>query len=323
MSVEVCLFPGQGLAAGDIIGFYSKLEGIDSQVTSRKIAQAQEALNRVHGSSEFNVPGSLTDPASSSFKKTSFVQPVIYALSMTAYELSRAHHLLDPALVAGHSLGEYAAITAAGVITYGEGLDLVTNRGFFMQGACDKNPSTLVLLMGASLETAEKVCSQSARGVCPEGSAQTALINAPDMIVVGCAEKSAPTVEQLAKLAGAKKTLSLNTAGAFHTLYMQEAADNLAKLLSAYSLQKVKIPVVANLSGAIIEEGSTYSTANLVQSMTEPIQWSHTIFTLRLVADRFIEVGPGNSLQILNGRNGVPRGQTTNVLNCFLPQLVR
>lgn len=321
MNIEACLFPGQGLPADDIIGFHSKLKGIDPQITSRKIAQAQEALNKVHGSSEFNVLGLFADPASPSFKKTSFVQPVIYALSMTAYDLARDHHLLNPAVVAGHSLGEYAAITAAGAITYEEGLDLVTHRGLFMQDACDKNPSTLVLLMGASLETAEKVCSQSGRGVCPEGSAQTALINAPDMIVVGCAEKSVPAVEQLAKLAGAKKTLSLNTAGAFHTLYMQEAADNLAKLLSAYYLQEIKIPVVANLSGAIIEEGK-YPAANLVNSMTKPVQWSHTAFTLRLIADKFIEAGPGNSLQVLNGRNGISKEQTANVLDCFVSQLV-
>lgn len=322
MSVEACLFPGQGLAAGDITGFYSKLEGIDPQVTLRKVAQAQEALNIVHGSSEFNVLGSLADPVSPSFRKTSFVQPVIYALSMTAYEVARAHHLLNPAMVAGHSLGECSAITAAGAITYEEGLHLVARRGLFMQEAYDKNPSTLVLLMGASLEAAEKICSQSTRGICPAGSAEIALINAPDMMVVGCAEKSAPTVEQLAKLAGAKKTLSLKTAGAFHTSYMKEAAENLSKLLSGYSLQEVQIPVVANLSGAIIERGK-YPVTSLVKSMTEPVQWSHTIFILRLVADRFIEVGPGNSLQILNGRNGVPREQTTNVLNCFLPQLVR
>lgn len=321
MTIEACLFPGQGLPAADIIGFYSKLGGIDPQVTSRKIAQAQEALNRVHGVSEFNVLDSLADPASPSFKKTSFVQPVIYALSMTAYDLAREHHFLNPAVVAGHSLGEYAAITAAGVITYEEGLDLVTNRGLFMQGACDKNPSTLVLLMGVSLETAEKICLQSAKGVCPEGSAQTALINAPDIIAVGCAEKSASTVEQMAKLAGAKKTLSLNTAGAFHTKYMEEAAERMLDLLDKYSLGMIQIPIVANLSGAILES-DTYSASNLVRSMTRPVQWSHTVFTLRLIADKFIEVGPGNSLQVLNGRNGISKEQTANVLDCFVSQLV-
>lgn len=325
MMIEACLFPGQGLPAADIIGFYSKLGGIDPQVTSRKIAQAQEALNRVHGSSEFNVLDSLADPSSPSFKKTAFVQPVTYALSMTAYDLAKEHRLLNPAVVAGQSLGEYSAITAAGVVNEEEGVDLVAHRGHYMQDVYDGDHSTLMVFMDIPLETVQAICSESAKPkVCPEGPAEIAIYSAPNIFVVGCAEKSVPVIEKIAEQVEVpkKRLRLLETAGAFHTTYERGAAGKLKERLSAYSFQRVQIPVVANLSGAIIEEDSTYSTANLVQSMTEPIQWSHTIFTLRLVADRFIEVGPGNSLQILNGRNGVPREQTTNVLNCFIPQLV-
>ncbi len=321
MIKEVWLFPGQGLPAADIVSFYGQLDRIDPQFTSRRLAQAQEVLNRVHGSSAFDVLSSLNNVDSASFSRTAFIQPVTYALSTTVYQMAKTRGAADPYIVAGLSVGEYAAITAAGVIEYEEGLEIVTNRGQFTQDAYDKNPSTLALLMGTSPGTAAKICSQSTRGVCPDGAAEIAIFSTPDMVVVGCAEKSVPIVEQLAKNAGVGRARSLHTPGAFHTSYMEDAARKLAELLQKYPLGEVQIPVIANLSAAIIESG-IYSAANLVGSMTEPVQWARTIFTLKyLQADKFMEVGPGNSLQILNRRNNVA-GQTSNVLDCFIPQLV-
>src|SRR3989338_4066130 len=171
MTKEACLFPGQGLSAADMVTFYNRLINMDPKFTARRIAETQEALNRVHGSSAFNVLSSFTNMTSPSFKSTAFIQPVTYALSTTAYEAARVHGITSPGFVAGLSVGEYAAITAAGVIDYEVGLDIVTNRGKFTQDVYNKTPSALVLLMGTSLETATKICSQSKRGVCPEGAA--------------------------------------------------------------------------------------------------------------------------------------------------------
>ncbi|MFH0937105.1 MAG: ACP S-malonyltransferase [Candidatus Daviesbacteria bacterium] len=305
MSKEALLFPGQGLSSKDIIGFYTKLNSLDPSSIGRRILQVQEALNKVHGTSEFDVMYTLGDESSSNYQKTAFIQPVIYALSIAAYELSKDK--LHPFFVLGHSLGEYSAITASGVIELEEGLEMVTYRGFFMQDAGNRNNCRLVSLQGIGIEQAIKLRES--------GLLEIALINGPELIVVGCVESNIPLVEEMARAAGAKRTVILQTSGAFHTSHMQEVVVKLEQIFLRYKFGEVKIPVIANIDGEIVESG-VYPKGNLLKSLTNPVQWAKSQNKLKQIGvDEFIEVGPGNSLQSLARLNGIPKEQIKSVLD--------
>lgn len=311
MPKEALLFPGQGVLPKDIIGSYNKICDLNLSITQRRISQVQGALNKIHGTSEFDIINALQDETSPQFQKTAFVQPVVYALSIASYELARER--LHPAFVAGHSLGEYSAITAACVISPEEGADIVTYRGAFMQEAGDHHKSRLVNIVGLTMEQIEKICELKN----PEGipMVEIALINGPVLTVVGCKESNVPLVEELAKSAGAKRTLTLQTSGAFHTLYMQEVVAKLAQVFSRYNFGKVQTPVVANIDGEAVESG-VYPVDNLLRSLTNPVQWTRSLDTLRQKGvEEFIEVGPGSSLQSLVRLNGIPREQIKSVFD--------
>lgn len=305
MSKEALLFPGQGLSPKDIIEFYTKLNSLDPNSIGKRISQAQEALNKIHGTLEFDIIHTLRNKSSSEFQKTAFIQPVVYVLSIAAYELSK--YKLHPSFVAGHSLGEYSAITASGVIEPEEGLEIVTYRGSFMQDAGNRNNCKLVSLQGIKIEQAIKICES--------GLSEIALINGPELVVVGCDKSNIPLIEEMAKAAGAKRTITLQTSGAFHTSYMQEVVTKLEQIFSRYKFRKVQIPVIANIDGEIVESG-VYPIDNLLKSLTNPVQWAKSQNKLKQIGvDEFIEVGPSNSLQSLARLNGIPKDQFKSVLD--------
>lgn len=304
MPKEAVLFPGQGLSPQEIIGFFNKLDNLNSDIVRRQLSLAQDVINQVHGSLEFSLLSSLADEKSPSFERTAFVQPLVYSLSVISYEITHQ----NPDFVAGHSLGEYAAITVAEVVEGEEGINLVVHRGKFMQEACDQTPSRLVSVQGLTLEAIQNILQQD-----DTRFAEVALINTPDIIVVGCAAELVPEVEQLTKSAGASKTTRLNTAGAFHTSFM---ADVVAKLeLVMPQFKQPKIPLVPNLTGELVEDGQ-FSKDLLLKALTNPVQWAKGLYTLRTSGvQNFYEAGPGRSLKSLNRLNGFSRDQTRNVVN--------
>ncbi len=234
------LFPGQGLRPQDICFYYQLLTDINPELTKQYLSLAQQALEKVQGSSSFKIETALQDEDSEYFQNTSFVQPVVYTLSVLTYEIIRprpglraAYEIIRPGLrnrniipkvMAGHSLGEYSALTAAGVVPFAQGIEIVSFRGRVMQEACDETPSKLVSIRGLTEDEVRQ-------GVCKETLAMIALINAPKLIVVGCATEDLPTIEQRAEEAGGQRVQRLDTAGAFHTLFMQRAASELEQFL--------------------------------------------------------------------------------------------
>lgn len=305
MAKEAVLFPGQGLSAQEIIGFYEKLQkSVDVNLLKKHLSLTQEIMDRVHGRSEFSILSSLADETSPSFGQTAFVQPTIYSLSVISYQLSDQR----PDFVSGHSLGEYSAMTAAAAIEVVEGIELVVYRGKFMQEVCDGTPSRLISLQGLTEETVKGICRQDGVAI-----AEVALINALDLIVVGCAAESVHDVEDRAKAAGASKATLLNTAGAFHTSFMADAAKKLETVMPI--LRQPKIPFVANLTGELVENGQ-FSGDFLIRSMTNPVQWAKELKTLEtLGVQTFCEIGPGRSLASLNRLNGFSKDQTRNILD--------
>ncbi|MBI4057956.1 ACP S-malonyltransferase [Candidatus Microgenomates bacterium] len=305
-------FPGQGLPPGDICSYYELLTGLNPELTKQYLSLAQQALEKVQGSSTFNIETALQDETSEAFQKTSFVQPLVYTLSVLTYEIIRPRlgdRNIVPKVMAGHSLGEYSALTAAGVILVEKGVEIVSFRGMVMQQACDETPSKLISIRGwTEAEVRQQICSQS--------QAEIALINAPNLIVVGCSAEQVPTIEQLAKERGGQRITVLDTAGAFHTLFMQRAASELEQFLVKYSFANPDYPIVANLTGDISESGASLRN-HLVEGMVNPVRWAGSLATIKEMVKIFVESGPGTSLTRLNVLNGIPEEQTVNI-NHFL-----
>lgn len=296
---EAVLFPGQGVAAGDIISYYEKLKAVDEDLVNRRISLAQDSVNNVYGKKEFDLVSALADPASPAFSETRFVQPVVYTLSTLAYDLSK----ITPDIVAGHSLGEYAALTAASALDVNDGTALVVKRGMFMQEACNDIPSKLVSITGLSSEQVGGLIN-----------CESALFNAPDITVVGCVAKDAVKIEEQAKGMGATKTAILDTAGAFHTMIMSSAATRMELELSNIKFSDLQIPIAINLTGEIVQ--GIYDKFNLVNAMTKPVRWVDVVESIKGAGvESYYEAGPGRSLSVLNRLNGVPREATKNILD--------
>lgn len=299
------IFPGQGIRSQELIAFHSKLSAINEDSTREALGLAQDTLNEVFGYKAFSISLTLKDEVSPNYQQTAFIQPVIYTLSMVS--LDAVNKSIKPSFCAGHSLGEYSALTAANVISLEQGIQIVAHRGKLMQVACEEIKTRLVSINGLSLETVQ--------GVFKEGELlEIALINAPDLIVVGCLKESVQEVEKTARENGAKRTIVLDTQGAFHTNYMVTAISNLAEVLSRFEFNHPNVPVIANLTGDVIRDGGILKEY-LVKGMTHSVQWAKTIATFREEGvDDFYETGPGDSLAILNKRNGIPREHTRNIL---------
>lgn len=308
------LFPGQGLRPEEICSYSQLLKRNNPNLVHQDLLLAQTALDKLHGEGVFNIEQALEDPSSPDYGKTSFVQPLVYTLSVVAYEIMRPgfrNRNIVPKVMAGHSLGEYSALTAAGVLPFEKGIEIVSYRGMVMQRACDETPSNLVSIRGLT----EDVVSQE---VCQKSLAMIALINAPDLIVVGCAAEDLPTIKQLAKEAGSQRVDLLDTAGAFHTLFMQSAASQLEQFLADYSFANPEYPIVANRTGKPLTSGSSWRNY-LVKSMVSPVRWADCLKTIKGVGvkffdiELFVESGPGTSLTRLNVLNGIHEEQTINI----------
>lgn len=303
MAKEALLFPGQGLEPKDIISFHSKLKTINEIQTYKTLSLAQDALNETFGYKMFQINSALRNEEHPVYRQTAFMQPLIYSLSVVSFDVAGGN--LDPSFVAGHSLGEYSALTIANVMTPEQGLQIVAQRGKLMQEACEEKDTRLISIYGLSEETV--------RNVFDEELVQVALVNSPDITVVGCPSEKIEEVTEYARQIGAARCSVLDTQGAFHTTYMTNAARYLT--VYKYEFNQPSIPVVANTTGHT-ETNLDFLINGLWEGMILPVQWAETIRTLinEGVTD-FIEVGPGNSIAILNRKNGLDRSQTRNILD--------
>lgn len=308
------LYPGQGLAPQEIIDCYHQLRSVDPGLTRKRIVLIQKAFDKIHGAKTFDLIAALEDKDSPSFGLTSFVQPVVYALSVLTSEIAetKGSTRITPSLVAGHSLGEYSALAKAGVVSFENGLEIVTFRGLVMQEACQDTPSSLVSINGLNEELVRD-------NVCQQSGTEIALINAPTLIVVGVSKNGAVDIEKLAKEAGARLVSILPTAGAFHTRFMRKASEKLDEFIQKYEFSNPQIPVVANLTGEPSSSGRALKN-HLVEGMTNPVKWAKVIRTMRDAGvTTFGETGPGKSLAALNRINGLPEEQTISVLESLRP----
>ncbi|MEQ8716097.1 MAG: ACP S-malonyltransferase [Acidimicrobiales bacterium] len=192
---------------------------------------------------------------------------------------------------AGHSLGEYTALTAAGVLDYADGVRLVAERGEAMQMAADERTGTMAAILGADDRHVEDACDSA------EGEVWVANYNAPGQVVVAGDPDDVEAAGRIARERGAKRVVSLQVGGAFHTPFMQPASDRLAKALAITDFREPDHPVYANVDASPYQGVAEWSDL-LARQLVSPVRWRHTIH--RLADDGFstlVELGPGGALR--------------------------
>jgi len=223
-------------------------------------------------------------------KQTKNTQPAIFLHSMVVWSLL---HPQDAAMVAGHSLGEYSALVAAGALKFEDGLVLVRKRGELMQKAGEESQGTMAAVVGLNAKVIGEVCCTAWK----EGVVQAANFNSPGQIVISGSVSGVRKAMELLKERGAKLVKELVVSGAFHSPRMQSAKDGLKAALGAVEIRDAEIPVYANVTAKPVQNAGEIRTM-LFEQVTSPVRWDETI--TRMSADgasTFTEVGPGKVLQ--------------------------
>jgi [acyl-carrier-protein] S-malonyltransferase len=239
-----------------------------------------------------DLPFLLLDADAETLKATRNAQPAAFALSLVILDAAKGAGLLDAQVsaMAGHSLGEYTALVAAGVLAVAEGARLVAERGEAMQQAADEFPGTMAAVLGLDPETLAEVCASV------EG-AWVANDNAPGQIVVAGTALGVAAAGEAAKAAGAKRVMPLAVGGAFHSPLMEPATERLNDALGAADFGDGTHPVVANVDAERYPPGAGGWPSRLAAQLCAPVQWRRSLLTLADGGvDRFLELGPGTEL---------------------------
>lgn len=192
------------------------------------------------------------------------------------------------AYLAGHSLGEYAALIAAGAISFTDGLRLVRERGRLMQEACDEHPGTMAVVLGMERGLVAVLCKQHGSSLCNE--------NAPGNITIGGTIEAVEATSEAARAAGASRVLPVKVAGAFHTPLMRGAADGMRAVLATTRFVDPIVPVVSNVTSRMLTRGADIAQ-ELTEQVTSPVLWFDGVRTMLAAGvTSFVEFGPGRVL---------------------------
>lgn len=272
------IFPGQG---AQFVGMGQDLYNLNEE-TKALFEQANTILG-------FRITDIMFSGTDEDLKQTSVTQPAIFLHSVI---LAKAlGDQFQPSMVAGHSLGEFSALVAAGALTFEDGLKLVSQRANAMQKACEAVPSTMAAILGLDDETVEKVCAQV------EEVVVAANYNCPGQLVISGSIEGVDKACALLLEAGAKRALKLNVGGAFHSPLMEPAKVELQTAIEATEIKAPVCPIYQNVDAKAYTD-PTAIKANLIAQLTEAVRWTQTVQNmLGDGAEAFVEVGPGNVLQ--------------------------
>ena len=280
------LFPGQGAQA---VGM-----GADAYADSPAARAVFDEADAVLGAPLSRL---ILEGPADELVRTRNAQPAILCVSIAmlrATEDILGAAMPQPAFAAGHSVGEYAALVAAGALSFPEALRLVRARGELMQAACDAVPSGMAALIGLTLEPARRAC---------EGTgAQVANVNSAEQIVLGGPSAALEQALANAKEAGARRAIPLEVAGAFHTEVMRPAQDAMASVIAGAAVSDAAVPVVANTTAQPIGSADEIR-GELAAQLCGCVYWQQSVELMASRGvDRFIEFGPGKVLAGLSRR---------------------
>ena len=237
---------------------------------------------------------------------TENTQPALLATSIAIYRAIAAEIGL-PVLVAGHSLGEYSALVAAGALQFADALRLVKNRGRFMQEAVPAGQGAMAAVLGLDAESVAEIAAEATDG---DEICAVANLNAPSQTVVAGLKIAVERAIDLAKQRGARRAVLLPVSAPFHSPLMAPARERLTPLLEGVEFRDPEVPVVANVSAEAVRLGAELRTG-LVRQVDAPVRWVESIQNMRsrFAVEEFVEVGPGSVLCGLVRR--IDRGATT------------
>ena len=277
--MKVFVYPGQGAQ------FVSMGKSMYDE--NKRAKELFEEANDILG---FRITDIMFSGTDDELKQTKVTQPAVFLHSVILSKIWG--RLFTPGMVAGHSLGEFSALTAADALSFEDGLTLVSKRAHAMQKACELKPSTMAAIIGLPDEMVENVCTDIKDEIIV-----CANFNCPGQIVISGTEAGIDKACEVLTEAGAKRALKLKVGGAFHSPLMEPARAELADAIDATKFNKPICPVYQNYT-ALPSTDAGEIKENLIAQLTAPVKWTQTIKNMIADgADHFVEHGPGKVLQ--------------------------
>lgn len=275
--MKAYIFPGQG----------SQFPGMAKELYEND-ALAREMFERANGILGFRITDIMFEGTAEQLKQTKVTQPAIFLHSVI---LAKCSPDFSPDMVAGHSLGEFSALVAAGALDFEDGLRLVSIRARAMQKACEANPGAMAAVLGLPTSEVEAICGDI------DGVVVPANYNCEGQIVISGSCEAVEAASQKMRAAGAKRALILPVGGAFHSPLMQPAAEELAEGIASVEFREPVCPVYQNVT-ALPTADPAEIRKNLLAQLTAPVRWTQTVLNMAADgADEFVETGPGKVLQ--------------------------
>ena len=281
------VFPGQG----------SQFSGMGKELYESN-SQARELFEKANEILGFRITDLMFDGTDEDLKQTKVTQPAIFLHSVI---MSKCYDVFHPDMVAGHSLGEFSALAAAGAVSFEDALRLVAIRAHAMQKACELKPSSMAAVIALPNETVEEIC----RGC--EGIVVPANYNCNGQVVISGEVDAVKEACKKMKEAGAKRALPLPVSGAFHSPLMEVARQELALGIETTEIIAPVCPIYQNVTAAPSMDPAVIKE-NLLAQLTGPVKWTQTVENM--IADGagyFMEIGPGKVLQGLIKKIAVER----------------
>ncbi len=276
--MNVYVFPGQG----------AQYVGMGKDLFD-KSAKAKELFQKANGILKFKITDVMFEGTEEDLRQTNVTQPAIFLHSVILANVLGTE--FKPDMVAGHSLGEFSALVANGVLSFEDGLKLVAKRAAAMQKACEVEPSTMAAILGLEDSKVEQICHSISEVVVP------ANYNSPGQLVISGSIAGVEKAIEKCNEAGAKRALMLKVGGAFHSPLMEPARVELGQAINATKFNKGICPIYQNVTGQSVNDPEIIKN-NLIAQLTSPVRWTKTM--QNIIADgatTIIEVGPGTVLQ--------------------------
>ena len=276
--MKAYIFPGQG---AQFVGM-----GMDLY---EKYPLAQELFEQANGILGFSITDIMFEGSAEDLRETKVTQPAIFLHSVILSKVMGDG--FKPDMVAGHSLGEFSALVANGVLNFEDGLKLVSQRAMAMQKACELKPGTMAAVLRLEDEIVEKICEET------PGIVVAANYNCPGQLVISGEVEAINTACIKLKEAGARRAMVLPVGGAFHSPLMQPAEEELAAAIEATVFGTPKCPIYQNVPTTAVTNADEIKK-NLISQLTSPVKWTQSVQNMvKDGATLFTEVGPGKVLQ--------------------------